>query len=144
MAEQETPKADDKPDVTETILETPPPLPGDHIHSEVKATIEEVATPEGEGAKSNVLASLARTFQYQVVDAQKFTSAQKLQDKLDELGGQGYQLLAKVDKFDGLVLSRPRFVWNGSGDVAASAAADVGEKSRQADAAIGNVLAGTG
>lgn len=147
MSEQNKPEVDndvtDEPQVSETISTTPPPLPGDHGIVEEKAEIEEAAAPEGEGAKSNILASLERTYQNQVVDAQKYTSAQKLQDKLNELGDQGYQLLAKVDN-DWLVLSRPRFVWNGSGDVAGQAAADVGEKSRQADAAIGGVLAGTG
>ena len=127
------------PPVTES-----PPVEADEQDT-VNVTIEEDIPPdEAPDPPSNLLMSLERTYESQVVEARKFTSAQQLQDKLDELGGKGYQLLAKIDKFDWLILSRPRFTWNGSGDVAAQAAADVAGKVKQADAELGDVLAGTG
>ena len=151
MTDQKKPKPEvenedaAEPEVTEGLIsEKPPPGPGDYLHAEETGgvTIEEVAPPPD--TKSSIMASLERTYESKVVEVNTFTSAQKLQDKLNELHRKGFQLMTGPLKDNWLVLTRPHFVWNGRGDVAGQKAAEVEEKSRQADEELGEVLAGTG
>ncbi len=150
MAEQETPKADDKPDVTETISETPPPLPGDHIHSEVAVTIEEIATPGDEDGKTAIVSSfpaLPRKFKHKVlvhtlIDDQP-DRAEELERMLDELGAQGFEVLPEILHSDvgkehrlTLILKKAYYdppLWGG---FVAKTAAQIIEQDRQEDIAV--------
>ena len=144
MTEPETkqePANDSTPEEKpETHIKTPPDAPGlaPLVEEDEQATAEIEVKPAG------IFTALERTFQYKTLIADHYDSAAKLEAMLNELGRKGYQHVASLKDDNWLVFQRPHFGLNGGGDVAGQKAAEVDKKVKQADNALGKMLAGTG